>query len=385
MSEPITRLATEHYDELIEFLNACFNPPGDDFPGILPGCYQPDPEKMRCNYAIRRDGRIAAVTGVFPIEWHIGTTTLRIAGIGGVSTAPKWRGQGLMNRLMRHVTHATRTDGYDLSFLGGQRQRYLYHGWERTGTVLKFDITRTNARHFFYGDAPVAVTLEPFDGEASVLEAIRPLHEGQLLHCARPGDRLCVQLGHWFNRPLLARDGASRIAGYMVSSADGREIVELVGRDDDTAVQIIRARLSLDDLNAIEVSLGPEAIGLAHRLAGFAEYTACVALANWRLFEWQKVIEALLAARHRLAPLPAGAVVLAIEGAPTLRLEVNADGATCVVTTEDADVTENAPTMMRALFGPLKPSTTLGALPESARILDAWCPLPLGIPRQDMV
>ena len=72
---------------------------------------------------IRRDGCLAAVVGIFPIEWHVGSTTLRMAGIGGVCTDPQRRGQGLMSRLMRHVVDAVRADGYDLSYLGGQRQK----------------------------------------------------------------------------------------------------------------------------------------------------------------------------------------------------------------------------------------------------------------------
>ena len=34
-----------------------------DFPSLLPKIYRPTEELMRCNYAIRRDGRLVAAVG----------------------------------------------------------------------------------------------------------------------------------------------------------------------------------------------------------------------------------------------------------------------------------------------------------------------------------
>ena len=73
-----------------------------DFPNLLPKLYQATDELMSCHHAIVQKGRTRAVVGMYPVSWQIGCTTLRMAGIGGVSTHPRCRGEGLMQRLMTH-------------------------------------------------------------------------------------------------------------------------------------------------------------------------------------------------------------------------------------------------------------------------------------------
>src|SRR3990172_7959322 len=104
MGTGIKRLEARHFEELIAFLNRAFGyEAANGFPQLLPVLYQPDDEHMRCQYAVRENGTLIAVTGVFPIEWRVADACLRVAGVGGVSVDPNYRGQGLMRRLMEHV------------------------------------------------------------------------------------------------------------------------------------------------------------------------------------------------------------------------------------------------------------------------------------------
>ena len=173
MNDEIERLSANDFEELIVFLDGAFECPLDhSFRQFLPLIYQPTDALMSCNLAIRRAGRIAAVVGVFPITWHFGDTVLRVAGVGGVSTDPELRGQGLMSRLMEQASECIREGGYHLSHLGGQRQRYNYYGWETAGVRSSLTVNRANLRHTGAGRA-VTVQLEVLD--ADDLETVRAL------------------------------------------------------------------------------------------------------------------------------------------------------------------------------------------------------------------
>ncbi len=140
MSLDVVQLAGADFDEAMEFLNGVFGEHRPhDFATLLPSIYQPSDEHMACNHALREDGRIRAVVGLFPIDWQVGDRLLKVGGIGGVSTHPGVRGKGYMGILMRHCVERMKAEGFHLSWLGGQRQRYGYFGYEKCGQAVSVD------------------------------------------------------------------------------------------------------------------------------------------------------------------------------------------------------------------------------------------------------
>ena len=117
---------------------------------------------MGWNWAVREAGRIRAVVGSFPIEWQLGDTRLAMAGIGGVSSHPRRRGAGYMRQLMHHCVARMHDECKHLSWLGGQRQRYAYFGYEKCGIGHSFTVSKTNLRHA-YGDATSRLVFQPLD------------------------------------------------------------------------------------------------------------------------------------------------------------------------------------------------------------------------------
>ena len=126
MSSEINRLQASDFEEALDMLNFSFGfQHPKNFETLLPALYKAEDEHMSWNWAVRENGRIRAIVGAFPLAWQLGETTLRISGIGGVSCHPRARNQGYMQQLMSHAVASMRAEGYHLSYLGGQRQRYL--------------------------------------------------------------------------------------------------------------------------------------------------------------------------------------------------------------------------------------------------------------------
>lgn len=384
MSTQIIQLSAGDFAEAMTFLNMVFGEHAPhDFANLLPSIYQPTDEHMRCNYAVRDGGKLSAVVGAFPIDWRVGGTALMMAGIGGVAVHPGCRGKGYMKLLMNHAVDEMRRAGCDLSYLGGRRQRYAYFGYEVAGCKYKLTFNRDNVRHALGGEGG-AVKFEALPGDADTADEIKSLHDRQAVYCNRPVEAFGRFLRSWHYKPMLARDEAGRVIGYVSADKDGAQINELVAADDDAAARIVAAWINHTGGNLALSMLGP-AGPVLRRLNGFAETTSLNPSGNWRVFNWRPVIDALMRVKHEAEPMPHGAVTLQIDGCEeVLRLVVDEKGACCEAGDGEADLTVDHLAVHPLLFGPTSPSMVM-PLPEPARILSAWCPLPLGISPQDKV
>lgn len=380
MSTDIIRLSAGDFDEAMAFLNDVFAEHAPhDFAKMLPSVYQPTDGHMRCNYAIRDAGRLAAIVGVFPIDWRVGGVPLKMAGIGGVSVHKDFRGKGYMKLLMNHAVDEIGREGYDLSYLGGRRQRYAYFGYEVGGCKYKLNFNLDNVRHGLHG-AESGVTFKPFDDDPDSLSTIKKLHEAQPNYCERPVETFANYVRSWHFNLQLARDEQGRVVGYVAANEDGSQINELVAQDPESARRIVGAWMQSTKINLTLQAVGPIDPTL-RALIGFAETTNVGPSGNWRVFNWQKVVDALMRAKHACEPMPAGSVAIQIgeEQEPVcIQNGQESRGA------HPADLKIDPLAAVPLLLGPQSPAS-VEPLPEAARMLAAWCPLPLGISTQDKV
>ncbi len=382
MNTQIRQLSVADFEEAIEVLNHSFFADGSkDFRRLLPKLYQATDELMSCNYAAVCDSRIRAIVGMFPLTWCIDDTQLRIAGIGGVCTHPEYRKRGLMQKLMPHCVNEARSQGYHLSWLGGQRQRYAYFGYETCGTAIRFALSGNNIRHTPGPDSTIRFEIiEEEDGDR--LQRVSALHSAQATRAQRSESDLYSLLISWGASPYAALI-ADDMVGYLLIGPNGT-VSELVAEDDDTALAIARAWVEHGDDASITLRLGPLDGGLLSKLADISEDMTVTQSGNWQVFDWVTVIDTLLQARQARSPLMDGVVRVSIEGCGVLEIEVSGGGAGCRLVSGAAAIQCDSLQAHRLLFGPLKPSEVV-ALPAAAQALEAWCPLPLFWPTQDRV
>ena len=382
MSERIVQLTAADFGEAMDLLNYAFgySHGPHDFPSLLPKVYRPTDELMRCNYAIRRDGRLVAAVGVFPMTWHVGGTGLRVAGIGGVSTHPRYRGRGLMIALMRHCVEEIRAAGYHLSWLSGLRRRYRHFGYEQCGTELLFMLERDDLQAA--GVDGTGVEFRHLTEDDPLLADAQRLHAEQRMRCERPPAEFVAICCSWNNRPYAAVSG-SELAGYLIAGADGPSVTELVAADVASTLRIAAAWCAHRDIASVTLAVSPAKTALVRSLDAIAESTTVRFADNWQVFDWPAALTALLGERARSGDAEPGSLVLQIGETERLRLRVDGTRAGAVPTDEPAQLTLNEIEAMRLLFGPLRPSWPhVDAVPRGAA---SWFPLPAHLPHADRV
>ena len=210
MSNEIIQLRADDFEETIDFLNLVFGMrEPDGFEKFLPVRYRATDEDMAHNFAVKRNGRIRAIVGLFPSVWQFGDVCFRVAGIGGVSTHPKSRGEGLMHKLMTHCLDEIGRQGYHVSRLGGQRQRYAKYGYEKCGMQYSFTLARANFK--YDGESERTVQFEPLmHNDDALIRQAKALHDAQPIYCYRSLVDFQAYGLHWYHVPHVALDPEDR-------------------------------------------------------------------------------------------------------------------------------------------------------------------------------
>ena len=386
----IEKLTAADYHDLIAFLARAFAKDTPTwFADKLSAIYQPTDDLMGCNLAVRLDGRIAATVGVYPLALQLGSRLLRVAGVGGVAVDPDYRRQGLMRLLMRAAVDQIRTSGYDVSYLSGQRQRYRYFGWERAGLRYTARLSPVNLAHEYAGATPHGLTLAAVSaGDTATLAAVADLLETQPVRCLRHRATVFHRLACWGAVPYAAHDARGRLVGYCALNTPARigdvyRAVEIVADSVERFIPLCRAIVEHAG-GPIDLEITPPIDDTTRRLLAIAEHWGVQAAGNWQVFDWGRTIEALLAVRATECDLAAGNVIVEITGAGRYDVSVGADGPSVVQSDGPPDITLNATEAVPVLFGPARPSA-YARITGSAALLEAWCPLPLSLNRQDEV
>lgn len=403
----VVRLTAADFDEAMDFMNMVFSMSGGatDFQRLLPKVYQPDDRLMQAHYAIRRAGRIRAVVGAYPMTLQAGPAEWSINGIGGVCTHPGEQKSGLMRQLMTAVLADMEREGCVLSILGGQRQRYGYFGYEKAGTSLSFQISKTNLRHFFRGQNQVEfrfirVSPDHLLHDPQQADQIRQWqalmkswHDRQPIHILRPEADFLTVLSSWYARIWLAEDLAGQPAGYLVTDRDGLIVKELIAASADRVFPIAVSWIERQPTDSVTFTLPPwnlEAIAFFGRVC---ENCSVSSAGNYRINNWPALLSSLLLVKGGQQPLPDGVLHLGVEDPGAIKvyeLAWQAGRADCRETpAAGADLLLDRLTATRLVLGPLTPmqvAPQIAAIkPEISRLLSSWFPLPLAWPSPDGV
>ncbi|MBR4540326.1 MAG: GNAT family N-acetyltransferase [Clostridia bacterium] len=366
---------SDEEEEILDLINAVFSQKArpHDFTRLIPKVYA-HPGFSRFHAVAEVDGRIRGTVAMLPIDVQMGQdgNTLRGGYIGSVAVHPRFEKQGLMRALMAMQAEHARQTGLDFMALGGQRQRYNYHGFEKADLGLQFSVNAANVRHALKDVTPAE--LAPLSGpDDPALDALYDLYAAQPARCLRSRELFYDTLRTYNSAAWAVRDQKGNLVGYLV--AMDNEITELVLRDEALLPQVIRAWM--ENRPRCAVKCPGWHLERAAALNAFAEGCEVSGHQMLRVLNWELTLNAALSFRHAIVPLPEGRRVIRVEGTGTWALEVTANQ-TRVSPTDDAPMLSLSEKQATALF-----FSPLSMLTVRDPLLRCWLPLPLDIPTAD--
>ena len=172
-------LKREEFDELLNMLNRIFRLDEQDNISFWRGVYDHDLEDI---LVIEEDGRVVSHVSVFPFQISVRGSQIKVGEVGGVATDEKHRMRGFASSLLKYSIEKMTREGYDLSSLGGYRDRYGRWGWELAGEECVYTVDR---RSIQAAKETAGVEFWQYAGDRSDLTKIAELHDGEPVRTLR--------------------------------------------------------------------------------------------------------------------------------------------------------------------------------------------------------
>jgi predicted N-acetyltransferase YhbS len=248
------------FAEALAFINRIFRPGQKNrffFQSNYPHAYQP---RYAGRILLQRDrGAIVGCLAVHPLTLRLEEARVEVGGIGAVGTDPARRGEGIMGRLLEEAIARMKREGYALSVLWGDRQRYGWFGWHRGGMRNSFTLS---ARQLGPpSPAERRLRLVRFAPEPGLCRRLRALDLAHPYGVERPLREIPLLFSRVGRRAWVCREG--RRFAYLVFQLEGRrprgqyEMLDEAGGDAELARSMLRVLLARSGLTHLQASAGP--------------------------------------------------------------------------------------------------------------------------------
>lgn len=405
MEYKIERLAAKDYDELLGMLNTVFHKPeGNTFDVFLPVMWERDDEHMSKHIAIKEDGKISAVVGIYPLPANVCGEKIVFSTIGNVATLPECEGRGMMKALMTRSLEEAKKTGIDIARLAGARQRYNRYGFEHAGAHYLFKLIPKNLIDYYGGketDGELVYRGSVLSGgegfekrfefkqvtldTPELLDEVMELEKNAPLYAER-GDRVQFfkTLSAYKHKIWGALNG-DKLVGYMCVTPDNAYIYEHRATDPDTEYQMLLDWLIFGGAKEINIHIAPWETKLSSKLMAICEKWSIYNTSMFHVFSWSKVLNALLKIRSKYTVIPEGSLVIEIEGYG--RIELSGDK--CTDTDKEPQMTLSQIEATRFILGSM-PAASVCELPDdldaqTIAYIQSVLPLPLWWCNQDRV
>ena len=384
MDYKIERLNAENYDELLNMLNTVFHKSeGDTFDIFLPVMWKRDDAHMSKHLAIRANGKLAAVVGIYPLPAIINGEPITFATIGNVATMPEFEGRGMMRALMNEALREAKRIGIDIARLSGARQRYNRYGFERAGVDYQFKLTKKNLMEYYQEKFHFKQILLD---DRDLLEHVMTLERNAPLYAERGDAKQFFQtLSAYKCKIWGAINAAGELVGYICATDDGATIYEHRADHVQNEYQMLLEWILTSQVNELTIHTAPWECELNVLLQKICEKWILTNTNMFCPFNWSKLLNALLKIKAKYKHIPDESLIIQIEGYGTV--EMSAD--CCFDTNKLPQITLSHLDAVRFLLE-IFPPTTSYILPknldeQTKLYLQNVLPLPLWWCNQDRV
>ena len=297
----------EELEKCTEFANMVFDL---DFHELLPKVYGGNPI-MQATHYIADDGEPKGLVAVLGDRLTVGETVLKTGYVGTVSVHPDARGQGIMGKLMEMANNDMLTDGTDIAFLNGNRQRYQYYGFVPAGEAYYFNINESNVTHALSDVSTDGIRFEEIGSESEFEQKARALYRSRPVHFERAEFAVLCRSNHGTPYAVLGED---KFIGYVVANNDKTSWAEVCVENNEGLDMAVNAWMVQNQIQNLRISL-PEWEGeLRRHLACYASGMSRGYSVQARIFKFRRVAEAYLKIKARTGGISDGHMAFDIEG-----------------------------------------------------------------------
>jgi len=149
LDKSFEKCTPKDYEELLLVINEAFMKEEDNWfvkhlPHIFPEVEHATSKEIANNRILKIDNKIVGCIGIYPLEletaYQGSKVNLTVGGIGTVCILKDYRNKGLMSFMLKETIKMMYDEGYDISWLIGDRLRYKNYGWDYSGRTCKFEI-----------------------------------------------------------------------------------------------------------------------------------------------------------------------------------------------------------------------------------------------------
>ncbi len=373
-----TKAEPKDREDIIDFINYVFsnahNP--HDFKTLLPKIYSDKYDYSDEHYIAKEDGKIKACVMLHKTEQKILDTTLKVGGIGSVSVHPYSRSKGYMKHLMAMALDELKSD-LDIGFLGGQRQRYEYFGFEPAGIMFSFKVDMTNVRHAYNTVDNADINIKKVnETDTEIIKCMQSLQSTQSISGVRPLEYFYDIMSSWHNE-LYSVYFKDRIIAY--ASIRGNSVLELILEQSKYIKPVIKSIVNDTIKGSVTFSADVFNKDILNELSDVCENYTVGVNESYLINNYPKVIEAYLKLKSQTEQLENGALTIKIDE-KCYEICVNDKDIKIIETENQADISLTSLEALQQLFSPICGYSNKINLPSFAK---TWFPIGLYINSND--
>ena len=308
----------EDNKKLIAFLDEVFFADEDDgtnFFELLPKIYKDKYRPAYNNFVVQdENGDFRSAIGNFYNDMRIGGENIKTCCIGNVAVGREYRSMGYMIELMKMSVDDMKCSGVDMAYLGGQRQRYGYFGFESAGVRYVFTFNRQTLKHAFKNE-PSGLTVEELrEDDSETIEKISALYDRHPVVSLRKKEDYFDILSSWNNVPrVLKEDG--KFVGYFTAGKNIEYISEMEAISPEYLKRAVCAAFENSEAKSITFAVAPfetEKVKVFTETCEGMDICGCESVL---VFNFERIIRAFLKAKASYQKLCSGEFTALIHGA----------------------------------------------------------------------
>ncbi|MBR2044370.1 MAG: GNAT family N-acetyltransferase [Clostridia bacterium] len=378
MKPELVRLKKEDFKEVVNLLNFVFtvqNGAKTDFESLFPRIFIESEETMGWHVGAKIDGKLCGIAASYPLTYRVGGVDLKVSAGGNVAVDSNFRGQGVMQSILNEIDKQDRENGFDISYLHGDRFRYRNFGYERCGIECSFTILRQMVGK----DLPKRKIrfLDLRSQNEALVKDVYKLYNQQSVLIFRDYDSFMLSLTAKGMVPFAVLTEEEKLVGYFCIGMNNFSISEIFIKDTTMFKEIIKNFMQQFNTGRVTLSL-PYYDPLTEQAFLYSDRCSIVQPANFKIYNFKRVVESFMKEKMLHETLPDGCITLDSEIFGKWSIKKIGEKVQVEEYSGQAEYVLPEFTVYHFLFGSLTFKEYLKG--DKANVVKAWFPLPLYCP-----